>query len=199
MPRVRAAIRMRHQHVVVGIADVVPLGLLADLQRAHVQARHHVGRAEHQRLHPRARRDRVDVGQALRRSRSAPRCRCRPTGSPWVALELGQQQVQRLNVGDVGHLRQHHDVEVRPRGRHHLDDVGVGPRRGPVVDPHAAQLPGPARLGQRRRHLGARLGLGVGRDRILEVEEHLIGGQTLGLLDHLRAAAGNRKHVRRGR
>ena len=99
-----------------------------------------------------------------------------------------------MDVRYVGHLRQHHDVQRRPRGRHHVDDVGMGPRRGPVVDPNSAQLPGPTGRGQRCRHLRARLGLGVGRDRIFEIEEDLIGGQTLCLVDHLRAAAGNRKY-----
>ena len=54
-----------HQYVMVGVADVVALGLFADLQGAHVETGRHVRGAQHQRLHPRAGRDRVDVRQAL--------------------------------------------------------------------------------------------------------------------------------------
>ena len=98
-----------------------------------------------------------------------------------------------MDVRDVSHLGQHDDVECGARRRHHLDDVGVGPWRRPVVDPHPAQLARPARLGQRDGDLRAGLGLGIRRDGVLQIEEHLIGGQFLGLLDHLGAAAGNRK------
>jgi len=41
--------------------------------------------------------------------------------------------------------------------------------------------------------LGASLRLGVDGDGVLEAEEHLIGGQALGFLDHLGAAARHRK------
>ena len=55
-----------HQHMVMRVADVVTLRLLADLEGAHVEARRHVRGSQDQRLHPRARRDRVNVGQPLR-------------------------------------------------------------------------------------------------------------------------------------
>ena len=55
-----------HQHMMVRVADVVALRLLAHLQGAHVQARRHVRGPQHQRLHSRPRRDRVNVGQPLR-------------------------------------------------------------------------------------------------------------------------------------
>ncbi len=65
---------------------------------------------EHQRLHPRARRDRVDVGQPLRvldlRLDADPADRQAVRG-----LQLAQQQIERVDVGDVGHLRQHDDIE----------------------------------------------------------------------------------------
>ena len=37
----------------------------------------------------------------------------RPTGRPCVVSSWRQQQVERVNVGSVGHLGQHDDVEVR--------------------------------------------------------------------------------------
>ena len=55
-----------------------------------------------------------------------------------VRLELSQQQIQGVHVGGVGNLGQHHDVQVRPGGGDHVDHIEVGPRGGPVVDPHPA-------------------------------------------------------------
>ena len=98
-----------------------------------------------------------------------------------------------MDVRDVSHLGQHDNVQRCARGRHHLDDVGVGPRRRPVVDPHPAQLARPTRLGERDGDLRAGLGLRVGRDGVLQIEEHLVGGQVLCLLDHLGVAARNAK------
>ncbi len=93
---------------------------------------------------------------------------------------------------DVRDFGQHDDIELG-LGRsadsgNHLDDVGVSPRRGPVVDPDAAQLPGPSRLGQRSGHPRAGRGLRVRRDGIFQIQEDLIGGKTFGLVDHLLAA-----------
>jgi hypothetical protein len=181
-----------HQHVVVGIADVVPLRLFADLERAHVEACRHVSRAEHKSLHAWACRDRVDVGHPLRvldlRLDADPAHR-----KAVRALQLAEQQVERGDMRDVGHLRKHDDVERRARGGYHFDGVGVGPRRRPVVDPHPAQLACPARIRERRRDLRSGLGLGLGCDGIFQVEKHLVRGQRLRLLDHFGAAAGNRK------
>ncbi len=108
-------------------------------------------------------------------------------------LELGEQQIERVTCDDVGHLRQHHEIEVRARRGDHLDDVRVRPRRRPVVDPDTAQLAGPTRLGEGRRNPSARLRLGIRCDGVLQIEEHLVGGQLLGLLNHLVATAWNRK------
>ena len=52
--------------MVMRVADVVALRLLAHLKRAHVETRRHVRRSQDQRLHSRARRDGVNVGQPLR-------------------------------------------------------------------------------------------------------------------------------------
>ena len=177
-----------HQHVVVGVADVVARRLLPDLEGAHVQAGHQIRRAEHQRLYARRGRDRVDVGQApgvfdLRLDSDAPH------RQSMGGLELAEEKVERADVGGLGHLRQHDDVHRGTGARDHLDDVGVGPRRGPVVDAHAAQLARPPVLGQRFRHLGARLAFRIRCDRVLEIEKNLIGRQRFGFLDHLGAAA----------
>ena len=51
---------------------------------------------------------------------------------------------------------------------------------------------------QSLRDLRAGLGLRVGCDGVLQVEEHLIGGQILCLLDHLGVAARNRKATSTG-
>ena len=62
-----------------------------------------------------------------------------------------------------------------------------------VVDPHHPGLAGPVALVQRRDDVGARVSLASGDDRVLEVEEHLVGGQTLRLAEHLGVAARHRE------
>ena len=161
--------------MVVGVADVVALGLLADDQGPGVEAGHQIGRPQHQGRDPRRGGDRVDVRQArgvldLRVDRD-------PAHRQTVAaLHLGQQQVQSDDVGGVGHLRQHDHVEVGTGRRHNVDHVAVGPRRRPVVDPDAPQLSRPSRPGQGGGHLRAGPRLGVGGDRVLQIEENLVGG-----------------------
>ncbi len=182
----------RHQHVVVGVADVIALGLLADHQGAHIQTGHQVGGPEHQGLDPRGGGDSVDVPQApgVFDLHVDPDTTDR---QPMAAFQLGEQQIQRVHMMRVGHLGQHHDLEVWSGGRHHLDHVAVRPRRRPVVDPNSAQLTDPTRRGQRGADPGAGRGLGVRRHRVLEIEEHLVSEQAFGLLDHHGVAARNRE------
>ena len=71
--------------------------MFADDQRAHVETGHQIRGAEHERLHPRARRDRVDVGQSggvldLRLDADAPH------RQPVRRLQLRQQKIQRVDV-----------------------------------------------------------------------------------------------------
>ena len=86
-----------HQHVVVGVADVVALGLLADDQRARVQARHQVCGPKNQSLHPWHGRDRVNVHQTA----GVFDLRVDSDLAHWKSVDrfqLGQQQVERLNM-----------------------------------------------------------------------------------------------------
>ena len=117
----------------------------------------------------------------------------RPTSRPMRLLDLGQQQVQRVHLRRGLHLRQHHRVEVGAGALDDRDHVAVGPLRGPVVDPHHAGLARPVALVQRRDDVGARVDLGQRRHRVLEVEEHLVGGQALRLAEHLRVRARHRQ------
>jgi hypothetical protein len=104
-------------------------------------------------------------------------------------LQLGQQHVQRLHLSGVGDLRQHDAVEVGAGTADDLDHVGEGPLRRPVVDPDGADLVAPAALVQRRDDVLAGTGLGQRSARVLQVEEHLVGGQALGLLEEPGVAA----------
>ncbi len=110
---------------------------------------------------------------------------------PHRLLDLGEQRVERDDLLGVLHLRQHDAVQVRPGALDHLDDVAVGPVRRPVVDPDDPDLVAPPALVERRDDVLARAGLGQWRAGVLEIEEHLVGGQTLRLLEEARVAAGD--------
>ena len=64
-----------------------------------------------------------------------------------------------------------------------------GPLRRPVVDPDGADLVAPAALVQRGDDVLAGTGLGQRRAGVLQVQEHLVGGQALGLLQEPGVAA----------
>ena len=133
-------------------------------------------------------RDVVDVDQALRGLDL--RLDADPADLEAVGLlDLGEQQVQRLHLGGVGDLRQHDRVELGAGAADHLEHVVEGPLRRPVVDPDGADLLAPAALVQRRDDVLAGAGLGQRRAGVLEVEEHLVGRQALGLLQEPGVAA----------
>ena len=104
-------------------------------------------------------------------------------------LDLGQQHVQPLDLRGALHLRQDDRVQVRAGALDHLDHVAVGPVRGQVVHPDRPQLVAPAALVQRRHDVLAGAGLGQRRAGVLQVEEDMVGGQPLGLLQEARVRA----------
>ena len=179
-----------HQDVVVGVRRVAGR-LLADHQRLHVDRGHEVRRAEDDGLQPRrGGGDRVHVHQAHGvldlgldadpADRQARRL-----------LDLGQQQVQRHHLPGVLHLGQHEAVQVGARALDHRDHVPVGPVGGPVVDPDDADLAAPVAVVQRvDDHVPGAL-LDQRRAGVLQVQEHLVRGQPLGLLQETGAAAGD--------
>jgi hypothetical protein len=175
---------------VVGVADVVPRRLLTDDEALHVDRGHEVGGAEDDRLHPRRRPgDRIDLDEALR----VFDLRLDPDATLVEAnrlFDLRKQQVEPLDLSGVLHLRQHDAVEVLAGTFDDLDDVAVGPLRREVVDAYDAGLAGPAPRVEGRDDVLARLLLRERGDGVLEVEKHLVGGQALGLVQHLRRAAG---------
>src|SRR5208283_3461145 len=82
-------------------------------------------------------------------------------------------------------------VSSRSSALDHRDHVPVGPVRRPVVDPDDARLAAPV-AGVEGIHDGVPgTFLDQRRARVLEVQEHLVGGQALGLLQEARAAAGD--------
>jgi hypothetical protein len=104
-------------------------------------------------------------------------------------LDLGEQQVQRLDLVGVLHLRQHDAVQVGPGPFDHRDHIPVGPVGGPVVDPDDAGLAGPVALVQRVDDAVPGAFLDQRRAGVLEVQEHLVRGQALGLFQEARVAA----------
>lgn len=116
----------RHEDVVVGIAAVVPLGLLPHHQRAHVDAGHEIGGAEDEGLDARAgRRDLVDVRQpqGILDLRFDPDP---PDLESMRLLHLGEQQIERLDVARVRHLGQQDRVEVRTRAADDGGHIAIG-------------------------------------------------------------------------
>jgi len=178
-----------HEDVVVGVAAVVAVGLLAHDEGAHVDARHEVGRPEHEGLHSWARGgDLVDVRQppsVLDLGFDTDPPHLEAVG----LLHLGQQQVECFDMARGGNLRQQDRVELRAGTPDDGRDVEVGGVGGPVVDAHHLELLAPPVLVQRLDDGGAGLFLGQRRHGVLEVEEDRIGGQPLGFVDHLAAAA----------
>ena len=179
-----------HQDVVVGVRRVAGR-LLADHQRLHVDRGHEVGRAEDDGLQPRrGRGDRVDVHQALGVLDLGLDADPADLEAHRL-LDLGQQQVQRLDLLGVLHLGQHDAVQVRARALDHRDHVPVGPVRGPVVDPDDAGLAAPVAVVQRVDDGVPGALLDQRRAGVLQVQEDLVGGQALGLLQEARVAAGD--------
>ena len=177
-----------HQDVVVGVRRVAGR-LLADHQRLHVDRGHEVRGPEDDGLKPRrGGGDRIHVHQA----RGVLDLRLDADPAHLEAhrlLDLGQQQVQRLDLPGVGHLRQHDAVQVGTRALDHRDHVPVGPVGGPVVDPDHPDLAAPVAGVQRVDDCLPGTLLDQRRAGVLQVQEHLVRGQALGLLQETRAAA----------
>jgi hypothetical protein len=94
--------------------------------------------------------------------------------------------------GDRGprpaHLGQEDDVGAGRRER--LQVLGA-PGRVEAVEPHHHLARAEAALAHRLRHLAAGDLLGVGRHRVLEVEDHDVGGQRAGLFQRAGVGAGH--------
>src|SRR5215470_16837386 len=181
------------QRVVVGIGAHVPGGLRPHPQRPHADAGHEVGRAEHQRPQPGRR------GRDLVHRRQPPRVLdlrldADPAGLvPGVLLDLAQHEIQPDHVAGPGDLGQDEGVQATPGGGHHLGHVAIGPPGGGVVDPDRHQLAAPAAGVQRGDHVAPGRLLGRRGDRVLEIEEHLVGGEAAGLVQEPLAAARHRQ------
>ena len=112
---------------------------------------------------------------------------------PLGRLDLGYQDVDRIDVAGVAGLGDHDEVELVPRLLDHLDHVAVHIGRIEAVDPDRDRLGAPVDLLQRADHVVPRRRLVIGRHRVLEVEEDDVGGRSGGLLEEFRPAARNRE------
>ncbi len=91
-------------------------------------------------------------------------------------LDLGEQDRVHGGVGDGGQI------------------VGA-PRRAGGIHPHDDLARTVAAGPHRRQHLGARGGLRLGRDRVLQIQDERVGGQGAGLLERPRVRAGHEQHA----
>ena len=105
--------------------------------------------------------------------------------------DLTEQQVQPDDLPRIAHLRQDDAVEARARRFNNGDHVAVRPLRGGVINPDCADLAVETAACERLRHVGARLLLGVGRHRVFQIQEDLVGGQATGLRDEPGIACGH--------
>ena len=104
-------------------------------------------------------------------------------------LDLGQQLVGHLDVAGRADLRQHHRVELLAGLLDDVDQVAVVVRRVGAVDAHDHGRGAEVVLAQGSDDEPARVGLlGLG-DRVLEVEEHLVGVEPRGLREEALARA----------
>ena len=108
----------------------------------------------------------------------SPRCRLDlrldpdvPDRQARLLLHLGQQQVERHDLGGRLHLGQHDLVEALPGVAHDLDHVAVGPLGVPCVDVDAQHAVVPGQVLDGVDDLGPGALLLQRRDRVLEVEE----------------------------
>ena len=136
--------------------------------------------ARHQPRHLPVRRDLARVEHAHRRFHHRP-----------------DRQVGADHLGEVVDIRGRVDLGQQDRIRSRLAErAGIlqPPFRGQRVDPHDPRALAIAALPQRRDQRLARLGLGVGGHRILQVEYDRIGRQLPRLFERALLRAGDIKH-----
>src|SRR5207244_11950711 len=106
-------------------------------------------------------------------------------------LDLGQEEIEGDNLSGALHLGEHDLVEAFGGVLHGVDDVAVGPLGVPGVDPDAEDLVAPVALVDGLDGVLPGGSLLQGRDGVLQVEEDHVGGEALGLLQHLLAGGGD--------
>ena len=106
---------------------------------------------------------------------------------PDPGLQIGLHVEQALaDPFELRHLRDLRDQDgVRPGMRRGIEIVGM-PRRVDAVDPDEHLARAEAAGLHRLDDLMARLLLGLGRDRVLEIEDHAVDRQRARLLDRAR-------------
>ncbi len=111
--------------------------------------------------------------------------------SPFCRLDLGEQHVDRVDVGGVSRLRDHDQVEPLARLLDDVDHVAVHERRIEAVDAYRQRAIAPVEVIDRGDNIGARPLLLADRDRIFQIEQHDIGGEAARLVDEARIRGGD--------
>ena len=139
---------------------------------------------------PRVRRgDRLGAQHGARRLHHAPQRQIRRAAG---VVQHGERLAHRIGALDLG---DQHGVGARPRRR---GEIGLAPRGRQRVDAHDRLARAIAACPQRGAHLLARARLGLGRDRVLEVEDQRIGRQALRLVERARIGARHVEHAATG-
>ena len=153
--------------------------LLGQIRGAHDQA----GEARVRRG------DRLGAQHGARRLHHAPQRQIRRAAG---VVQHGERLAHRIGALDLG---DQHGVGARPRGR---GEIRLPPRGRQRVDAHDRLARAIAACPQRGAHLLARARLGLGRDRVLEIEDQRIRRQALRLVERARIGARHVEHAAAG-
>ena len=110
---------------------------------------------------------------------------------PVIGLDLVQQMVHEVHVIDAFDFGDQEAIDARAGVFDDANDVAVAPLRVDRVDADAAHLVPILKALQRVDHHAARAFLHRGRDRVLEVEEDLVGCRLVGPLVKARLGGGD--------
>jgi hypothetical protein len=106
-------------------------------------------------------------------------------------LALRHQHVDGIDIRGGADLGDHDEVEALPALLHDIDHVAIHEMGVEAVDAHRERLAAPVDVAQRLDDVLARLGLVVGGDGVLEVEEDDVGRGFGSLFKELRLTAGD--------
>ena len=98
-------------------------------------------------------------------------------------FDLGNQHVERIDIGRHADFRQKQHVDARA-GFDHFNDIAIGKRRVEPVDAHADRARPPVEVVHRGDDVLARTRFVVGCNGIFKIEKNHVGGAAARLFDH---------------